>query len=59
MCQPQPKIPPELIKFLGKSYNAWQIAIPLLESHCVMFPQDTRCFDALGQLYHLVRALGL
>lgn len=39
VCQPQPKISPEIIKFLGKTYNAWQIAIPLLESHCVMFPQ--------------------
>jgi hypothetical protein len=39
VCQPQPKIPPELIRYLGRSYNAWQIAIPLLESHCVMFPQ--------------------
>ena len=54
VSQPQPKIPPELIKFLGKTYNAWQIAIPLLESHVVMFPQDSRCFDALVELYKLV-----
>ncbi|GFH20707.1 transformation transcription domain-associated, partial [Haematococcus lacustris] len=51
VSQPQPKIPPELIKFLGKTYNAWQIAIPLLESHVVMFPNDTRCFDSLVELY--------
>ena len=31
LSQPQPKIPPELIKYLGKTYNAWNIAIPLLE----------------------------
>lgn len=38
MSQPQPKLPSELIKFLGKTYNAWHIAIPLLESHVVLFP---------------------
>lgn len=31
LSQPQPKIPSELIKFLGKSCNAWHIALPLLE----------------------------
>ena len=35
LSQPQPKIPSELIKFLGKTYNAWHIAISLLESHAV------------------------
>ncbi len=38
LSQPQPKLPSELIKFLGKTYNAWHIAIPLLESHVVLFP---------------------
>jgi hypothetical protein len=55
LSQPQPKIPPELIKFLGKSFNAWHIAIPLLESHVIIFPDETRCFDALAELYKLVR----
>jgi len=54
VSQPQPKIPPELIKFLGKTFNAWHIAIPLLESHVVMFPNDLRCFDALVELYKTV-----
>lgn len=39
LSQPQPKIPSELIKFLGKSFNAWHIAVPLLESHVMLFPQ--------------------
>jgi hypothetical protein len=56
LSQPQPKIPPELIKFLGKAFNAWHIAIPLLESHVIIFPDETRCFDALAELYKLVRA---
>jgi hypothetical protein len=38
LSQPQPKIPSELILFLGKTYNAWHIAIPLLESHVMLFP---------------------
>ena len=38
LSQPQPKIPSELIRFLGKTYNAWHIAIPLLESHVMLFP---------------------
>lgn len=51
MSQPQPKIQPELIKYLGKTYNAWNVAIPLLESHVVMFPDEMRCLDALLDLY--------
>ena len=38
LSQPQPKIPSELIRFLGKTYSAWHIAIPLLESHVMLFP---------------------
>lgn len=54
LSQPQPKLPPELIKYLGKTYNAWHIAISLLESHVVIFPDELRCFDALSELYRLV-----
>ncbi len=39
LSQPQPKLPSELIKFLGRTYNAWHIAISLLESHVMLFPQ--------------------
>ncbi|KAL2624095.1 hypothetical protein R1flu_008340 [Riccia fluitans] len=54
LSQPQPKIPSELIKFLGKTYNAWHIAISLLESHVLLFPMETRCFDALAELYRML-----
>ncbi|KAG6555625.1 hypothetical protein Mapa_002860 [Marchantia paleacea] len=54
LSQPQPKIPSELIKFLGKTYNAWHIAISLLESHVLLFPLETRCFDALAELYRML-----
>jgi transformation/transcription domain-associated protein len=39
LSQPQPKISSELIKSLGKTYNAWHIVISLLESHVMLFPQ--------------------
>ena len=39
LCQPQPKLPSELIKYLGKTFCAWHIAIPLLESHVFLFPE--------------------
>ena len=58
LSQPQPKVPPELIRFLGRAFNAWPVAIPLLESHVVIFPDETRCFDALAELYRLVRGEG-
>ena len=38
LCQPQPKLPSELIPYLGKTFCAWHIAIPLLESHVFLFP---------------------
>lgn len=47
LSQPQPKLPSELIKFLGKTYNAWHIAIPLLESHVVLFPHVSHVSDAV------------
>lgn len=51
VAQPQPKIPSELIKFLGRTFNAWNIASHLLESHVLLFPHDWRCFHALSELY--------
>lgn len=47
LCQPQPKVPSELIRFLGKTYCAWHSATWMLEQHVMIFPADPRCFDAL------------
>ena len=55
LSHPQPKMPSELVKFLGRTFCAWHVAIPLLESHVLLFPTEPRCFDALADLY---RALG-
>ena len=52
--QPQPKFPPELIKFLAKVHSAAHVAIPLLQTRVMLFPADTRCFHALADLYRLV-----
>lgn len=51
MSQPQPKIPAEMIKYMGRHFHAWHTAISLLESHVGLFPQDMRCFDAVCDLY--------
>lgn len=55
MSQPQPKIPAEMIKYMGRHFHAWHTAITMLESHVGLFPHDMRCFDAVCDLY---RALG-
>ena len=47
----QVKLPSEVIKFLGKTFNAWHVATPMLESHVALFPHDSRCFDALAEMY--------
>lgn len=51
MSQPQPKIPAEMIKYMGRHFHAWHTAISMLESHVGLFPQDMRCFDAVCELY--------
>lgn len=51
MSQPQPKIPAEMIKYMGRHFHAWHTAISLLESHVGLFPLDMRCFDAVCDLY--------
>jgi hypothetical protein len=60
LCQPQPKVPSELIRFLGKTYCAWHNATWMLEQHVMIFPQDPRCFDALVCRLHFLppRCLG-
>ena len=49
--QPLPKLPMELIKYLGKTYNAWHVTIKLLESYLPRVEDKDRCLDALAELY--------
>ena len=52
--QPLPKLPMELIKYLGKTYNAWHVTIKLLESYLPRVEDKDRCLDALAELYQLL-----
>ncbi|KAL8472429.1 hypothetical protein ACS0TY_029584 [Phlomoides rotata] len=54
LSHPQPRMPSELIKFIGKTYNAWHIALGLLESHVMLFLNDTKCSESLAELYRLL-----
>lgn len=54
LSHPQPRMPSELIKYIGKTYNAWHIALALLESHVMLFMNDTKCSECLAELYRLL-----
>ncbi|KAH9611581.1 hypothetical protein KSS87_004438 [Heliosperma pusillum] len=54
LSHPQPRMPSELIKYIGKTYNAWHIALALLESHVMLFMNDTKCAECLAELYRLL-----
>lgn len=54
LSHPQPRMPSELIKYIGKTYNAWHIALALLESHVLLFTNDAKCSESLAELYRLL-----
>ncbi|VFQ99863.1 unnamed protein product [Cuscuta campestris] len=54
LSHPQPRMPSELIKYIGKTYNAWHIALALLESHVMLFINDTKCSESLAELYRSI-----
>ncbi|KAL8246880.1 hypothetical protein R6Q59_008096 [Mikania micrantha] len=54
LSHPQPRMPSELIKYIGKTYNAWHIALNLLESHVMLFLNETKCSESLAELYRLL-----
>ncbi|KAK1401284.1 hypothetical protein POM88_000889 [Heracleum sosnowskyi] len=47
-------MPSELIKYIGKTYNAWHIALGLLESHVMLFLNDSKCSESMAELYRLL-----
>ena len=51
LSMPQPKIPAELFRFLGRTFNAWNLALTLVESHVLLFPDESRCLGAAADLY--------
>lgn len=54
LSHPQPRMPSELIKYIEKTYNAWNIALGLLEIHVMLFVNDTKCSESLAELYRLL-----
>ncbi|KAL6010354.1 hypothetical protein ACLOJK_000785 [Asimina triloba] len=54
LSHPQPRMPSELIKYIGKTYNAWHISLALLESHVMLFANETKCSESLAELYRLL-----
>ncbi|CAA2966750.1 transformation transcription domain-associated -like isoform X2 [Olea europaea subsp. europaea] len=54
LCHPQPRMPSELIKYIGKTYNAWHIALTLLESRVMLSLNDMKCSESLAELYRLL-----
>lgn len=55
-CSPPMTLPPHLVKYLAKAYNAWHIALELLEAslHCVRDDELTvrdAVYDALADVY--------
>lgn len=54
LSHPQPRMPSELIKYIGKTYNAWNISLSLLENHVMLFTNDTKCCESLAELYRLL-----
>lgn len=54
LCHPQPRMPSELIKYIGKTYNAWHISLALLESHVMLFMNEPKCSESLAELYRLL-----
>ncbi|XP_048601036.1 transformation/transcription domain-associated protein [Brassica napus] len=54
LSQPQPRMPSELIKYIGKTYNAWHLALAMLETHVMLFMDDSKCAESLAELYRLL-----
>ncbi|WVZ66880.1 hypothetical protein U9M48_016041 [Paspalum notatum var. saurae] len=53
LSHPQPRMPSELIKYIGKTCNAWHTAIALLESHMALM-NEAKCSESLADLYRLI-----
>ncbi|XP_078446328.1 phosphatidylinositol 3- and 4-kinase family protein with FAT domain-containing protein isoform X2 [Wolffia australiana] len=54
LSHPQPRMPSDLIKYIGKTYNSWSISLSLLENHVMWFTNDTKCCESLAELYRLL-----
>lgn len=54
-CSPPMNLPPYLIKYLGKTFNAWHIALEILQSSLESYREEETSrdgtYDALAELY--------
>ena len=45
--EPQVRIEPEVLQYMGKHFNLWHVSIPLLEDHVLLYNQNERYVHAL------------
>ena len=50
-CEPAPKLPAALLKYLTKTFNAWHLTVPMLEAHTLHLPAEAQAFDTLLELH--------
>ncbi|KAG8865354.1 hypothetical protein FRB96_000244 [Tulasnella sp. 330] len=54
-CSPPMSLPPYLVKYLGKTYNAWHVALEMLQGNLESIREDDASrdatYDALAELY--------
>jgi transformation/transcription domain-associated protein len=36
---------------MGKTYNLWHVALPIIENHMNVYPDNERYFFAMNELY--------
>lgn len=48
---PMPALRPEVLKYVAKTYCAWTIVIPVLETQTIMFDRKQVFAEALSELY--------
>ena len=49
--EPQVRIEPEVLQYMGKHFNLWHVSIPLLEDHVQLYSSNERYVHALQELY--------
>ena len=50
--EPQVRIEPEILQYMGKHFNLWHVSIPLLEDHVQLYENNERYVHALQELYN-------
>lgn len=48
---PQVRLEPEMLQLMGKTFNLWHVALPIIENHITLFPENERYYFAMNELY--------